>query len=319
LIGSILCMLTFYITIHLIYKHLKYYVSPNHQRYIIRILLMIPLYSILTLLSIYKVELEIYLAFIRDCYESYVIYCFFALLINYVGDKNIVIHLETHEPIYLLPKKIFRNIFEYKPNEIGILQYVIVKPLLTVINIFLTIYNYEGDGFLQFKRFYPYQAALGTLSVSLSLYFLSMFLKIMHDEIKPYHPVLKFLSVKVVVALCFWQIYGIKIFNYFFPIALIGNIEHHKDNIIFINNCFILVEMFLCSILHNYAYPYELYRVEDFFLIRNMNSDNKNLKNTNKNILKASIFKNFIDSLNQKDMIAETIKSIKGTEIYNKE
>jgi hypothetical protein len=69
----------------MILGHLFYYNEKNLQKYIIRILMMVPVYSITAFYSIENPENELYLAAIRDFYEAYVLYNFISLLIQYMG------------------------------------------------------------------------------------------------------------------------------------------------------------------------------------------------------------------------------------------
>ncbi|KAM9975334.1 hypothetical protein ACTFIW_010362 [Dictyostelium discoideum] len=314
-IGLILCVVTVIMTSHLIYKHFKYYCQPDHQRYIVRIIFMIPIYSIFTILSIIFHQYEIYFALARDCYESYVIYSFFALLISYGGgDSNLVTHFIAHEPVSLSPFKQIQYL--YKPSEkflqisrIFILQYVIIKPLMAILVIILTVYDRQGNSLMQFNTLYPYNMTITFVSVGLALYFVMLFLKISHDEVSPFKPVLKFLSIKILIGLIFWQYMALIALDYFGMIP-----ESHEfdsdELLVFICNCLILIEMLFCAILHFYAYPYELYRV------MTLNSAPLLEKNFHK---VGSIFNNVAHSIKQTDMIEETIKSIKGTNIYKKD
>ena len=79
----------------MILGHLCYYNERNLQKYIIRILFMIPVYALATLRSIMEPESMLYCNAIRDFYEAYVLYTFMHLLIQYMGgDSSLQIHLE---------------------------------------------------------------------------------------------------------------------------------------------------------------------------------------------------------------------------------
>ena len=65
--------------------HLSRYTQPAHQRYIIRILFMVPVYAVCSWISLLDRSAGIYLDTLRDCYESWVIYNFLALCLAYVG------------------------------------------------------------------------------------------------------------------------------------------------------------------------------------------------------------------------------------------
>ncbi len=75
--------------------HLFYYNEPNLQKHIIRILFMIPVYSVSSMASIMYPEHILVFAAVRDFYEAYVLYTFIQLLIEYLGGlKSLQIHLE---------------------------------------------------------------------------------------------------------------------------------------------------------------------------------------------------------------------------------
>jgi Organic solute transporter Ostalpha len=63
-----------------IYQHLRYYTCPSEQRWIVRILLMVPIYSFdswLSLMFFNNDSYYIYFNTVRDCYEGTVtvMYC----------------------------------------------------------------------------------------------------------------------------------------------------------------------------------------------------------------------------------------------------
>lgn len=96
----------------LIYHHLTYYTNKNQQRYIVRLLLMVPIYGCVSFLSYIWYEQALYFELIRgqshdprraaplrsssplfhltlaDCYEAVVIASFFYLLLAYLGENE---------------------------------------------------------------------------------------------------------------------------------------------------------------------------------------------------------------------------------------
>jgi len=69
----------------LIWKHLRNYHNPLQQRLIVRILLIAPIYAVDSFLSLLFRQAAVYFNTIRDCYESFVIYSFLSLLVQYLG------------------------------------------------------------------------------------------------------------------------------------------------------------------------------------------------------------------------------------------
>lgn len=73
----------------------------------------------------------------------------------------------------------------------GVLQFVIVKPVVAVIDIFMIAYSYSDD-----KTWKIMETVLYNISYSIALYFLMVFYLATKKQLKKYKPVYKFLSVK---------------------------------------------------------------------------------------------------------------------------
>lgn len=82
-----------------IIMHLKNYYQPNVQCYVVRILWMVPIYSIESWLCLRFHTLAIYIETLRDCYESYVLYSFLQFLIEVLGgEEALVLMLKDKSP-----------------------------------------------------------------------------------------------------------------------------------------------------------------------------------------------------------------------------
>jgi len=82
-----------------IIMHLKNYYQPNVQCYVVRILWMVPIYSIESWLCLRFHEIAIYIETLRDVYESYVLYSFFQFLIEVLGgEETLVLILKDKSP-----------------------------------------------------------------------------------------------------------------------------------------------------------------------------------------------------------------------------
>ena len=118
--------------------------QPDHQRYIIRLCLMSPIYALISWLSYRFYYESTYYITIRDCYEAFVLASFFILLLQYLGDspeeqrRQLV---NTKKQSLIMPLCCLR----YNPTKQhwlfwtkwGILQYVIVKPIVTIVAVVL--------------------------------------------------------------------------------------------------------------------------------------------------------------------------------------
>eukprot|EP01132_Coremiostelium_polycephalum_P002490 gene2490-3082_t len=309
-VAGLFVFLATALSAHLIYKHLKYYTHPDHQRYIVRIVFMIPIYAIYSLLSLILHQYQVYFSLLRDCYEAYVLYMFFALCISFGGgDKNLVTHFISHPPMKL-PVPLF---FTIKPNEkllqvcrIGMLQYVLIRPTVTLASAILEAFHLYGEGSYSTKTFYLYSAIIINLSVSVSLYVVVLFYKAAAEELAPYKPLLKFTSIKLVVAFCFWQSVAISGMTSFGWIPTLDGWDSGEVSM-GLQNLLICFEMFAIAILHIYAFPYELYRVRAFSAAPLIHK-----------VEMGTVFKSVVNSVSQRDMVKETVKSLKGTKLTKK-
>ena len=79
------------ITCHQIYEYLRYYTNPAEQRWIVRILFIVPVYAFqswISLLFFSHDNLYVYFNAVRDCYEAFVIYNFLCLCYEYLGGEG---------------------------------------------------------------------------------------------------------------------------------------------------------------------------------------------------------------------------------------
>uniref|UniRef100_A0A9L0TJR7 Transmembrane protein 184A n=1 Tax=Equus caballus TaxID=9796 RepID=A0A9L0TJR7_HORSE len=90
------------LTCHQIYLHLRSYTVPNEQRYIIRLLFIVPIYAFdswLSLLLLGAHQRYIYFDSVRDCYEAFVIYSFLSLCFQYLGGESAIMAEIRGKPI----------------------------------------------------------------------------------------------------------------------------------------------------------------------------------------------------------------------------
>lgn len=88
----------------------------------------------------------------------------------------------------------------------GCLQFVILKPILVVITFILYAKGKYTDGNFSVKQSYLYITIIYTVSYSMALYALAVFYAACRDLLRPYNPVPKFIMIKSVVFLTYWQV-----------------------------------------------------------------------------------------------------------------
>jgi Organic solute transporter Ostalpha len=92
-------LLGFPISLYGIVMHLANYNQPETQSYIVRILWMVPIYSIESWLCLRYKDYAIYIETLRDCYESYVLYSFLQFLIQVLGgEEALILMLKDKSP-----------------------------------------------------------------------------------------------------------------------------------------------------------------------------------------------------------------------------
>lgn len=212
LVCGVMTLIATVASIWLIWKHLTYYTCPQQQRHIVRLLVMVPVYAIVSFMSYLFYHEALYYQTIRDCYEAVLVTSFFYLILAYTGDTN----AEQHA--------VFRNLkFErwvfplgslrYKPEglhflwimKISVLQYAIVRPLCTFAAVGLEYFGYYCLHSWMPWFGHVWCAILISISVTVAMFCLIQLYVPVRQLVDPNKPILKFLSIKTIVFLTFWQ------------------------------------------------------------------------------------------------------------------
>ncbi|KAI7753562.1 hypothetical protein M8C21_002202 [Ambrosia artemisiifolia] len=181
-----------------IYSHLLNYTEPTYQRYIVRIIFMVPVYALTSFLSLVFNESSIYFNSFREIYEAWVIYNFLSLCLEWVGGPGAVVLSLTGRVL--------------KPNWRSMTCCFPPIPL-------------DGRFIRRCKQ---------------------------GDLLQPFNPVPKFIIIKSVIFLTYWQ--GVLVFL----AAKSGHIKNTEDAAEF-QSFIICVEMLIAALGHLYAFPYKEY------------------------------------------------------------
>ncbi|KAA8573943.1 hypothetical protein EYC84_005486 [Monilinia fructicola] len=153
----------------------KNYRKPLLQRYVIRILLMVPIYSISSWTSLISRNAALFLDPIRDVYEAFTIYTFFQLLINFLGgERALIIMMHGREPVHHLwplnhvfPKVDISDPHTFLAIKRGILQYAWLKPLLGLSAIIMKATGVYEEGTISLSSGYMWSGFLLSILVFL--------------------------------------------------------------------------------------------------------------------------------------------------------
>lgn len=87
----------------------------------------------------------------------------------------------------------------------GALQFVIIKPILAVLVVVLYATGNYKEGSWAADQGYIYITVIYNLTYSIALYALLLFYLGTHELLVPFRPLLKFILIKSVIFLSFWQ------------------------------------------------------------------------------------------------------------------
>lgn len=244
--------------------HLEYYNRPKLQIRVIRILWMVPIYAVDSWASLRFKEARFYIDPVRECYEAFVIYNFFMYLVAYLEDEygDVVAYYSTKEQVHHLwplrrcmrPWRMGDEFFW--ETKRGVLSYVIARPLMTAVSVVANIAGAYCDGEFRADCAYPYVAFVNNMTQMWALYCLVLLYDATHRELAPIRPLPKFIAIKAVVFLTFWQSMGIELAAHLGVIRPADYSTYDADDLAAgLQNFLICIEMFAAAIGHAYAFP----------------------------------------------------------------
>ncbi|CAF1055274.1 unnamed protein product [Adineta steineri] len=267
-----------FITSYHIYLHLRHYNVPSEQKWIVRLLFYVPIYSFVSWLSLIlftKDSYYVYFHAVRDCYEAFVIYSFLSLCYEYLGGEGAImaeirgkyIHRSWWTCTCCLSNQEYTISFLRFCKQ-ATLQFCLVKPLMSLVTLVLQSFDKYKDGDFSVTGGYLYLTIIYNISVSVALYGLFLFYAATKDILAKYDPVLKFLTVKSVIFLTFWQGVLLAIFEQLGIIQAFQGKTNLSVGTVAAGwqSFFICIEMCLASIALRFAFPHEPYILRENYL-----------------------------------------------------
>ncbi|CAH0473143.1 unnamed protein product [Peronospora belbahrii] len=201
------CILATLLSVYNILQHLTHYSRPQLQRYIVRILVIVPVYAIGSFLSLTFVNQALYFDSIRDCYEAFVVYSFLALVLSFAGGESVCVLKIQSEPDIRHPWP-FNRCFDPLGRDGRLLrlckratiQFIFVKPIFAALSLLMMACGKYHTLIYQLILVIVYN-----ISYSVALYGLWIFFLATKHMMEPFNPMLKFFAVKGVVFLTYWQ------------------------------------------------------------------------------------------------------------------
>ncbi|KAL5788991.1 hypothetical protein ACOSP7_005940 [Xanthoceras sorbifolium] len=268
------------LSMYLVFEHLSAYKNPEEQKFLIGVILMVPCYTVESFVSLMNPAISVDCAILRDCYESFAMYCFGRYLVACLGGEARTIEFMERErrvkapllepglekgtihhpfPLNYILKPWKLGQWFYQVVKFGIVQYMIIKSLSAIVALILEIFGVYCEGEFKWGCGYPYIAVVLNFSQSWALYCLVQFYAVTKDELAHIKPLAKFLTFKSIVFLTWWQgvaialLYALGLFKS--PIATGLQFKSSVQDFI------ICIEMGIASIVHLYVFPAKPYEL----------------------------------------------------------
>ncbi|XP_057449534.1 protein LAZ1 homolog 1 isoform X1 [Lotus japonicus] len=280
--SSIFVLVALVLSMYLIFEHLAAYNQPEEQKFLIGLILMVPVYALESFLSLLDSSAAFNCEVIRDCYEAFALYCFERYLIACLGGEDKTIQFMerlslTDSSTPLLKEAYAYGVVEhpfplncflrdwylgpdfYQSVKIGIVQYMMLKMICALLAMLLQSFGVYGEGKFDWRYGYPYLAIILNFSQTWALYCLVQFYSVIKDKLEPIKPLAKFLTFKSIIFLTWWQ--GVAVAFLFSMGAFKGSLAQELKTRI--QDYIICIEMGVAAVVHLYVFPAVPYKRGD--------------------------------------------------------
>lgn len=278
ILSAVFGVVAMVVSFYLILRHASHYLKPYEQKQIIRILVMIPIYALVSFLSYLYYHNALYFEIMRDCYEAFAISSFFTLMCHYIApnlhdQKEYFRNIEPRNWVWPLDwmqkctggedkgwlRKPRSGLTWFNVIWISVFQYCFIRPFLTVVAVISQTQGVYCQSDMDPRFAYVWVAGLNALSATIAMYCLIQFYVQLKKDLAPNRPFLKISSIKLVVFFCFWQSWLISLLT-----AEGGPIKASEkistpDWRIGVPSMLVCVEMAIFAILHLWAFPWAPY------------------------------------------------------------
>ncbi|CAD7695747.1 unnamed protein product [Ostreobium quekettii] len=261
--AGVFVLLTLPVTFYEVAMHLEYYTRPDLQKHVIRIHWMVPFYSLNSWLALRFIRARLFIDPFRECYEAYVIYSFYSYLCvfldtelgsleDFLAMQPTVGHMWGFQYIFRDWRMGTEFLWECKK---GVLGYVILRPLTALAAMGAKAVGIYHDGEVTLAGVWFYTGLINSISQCWAIYCLIMFYRATKHELKPIHPVAKFLLIKSIVFLTYWQSLMLAFAVEAGWINTSFTMYNAEDVAAGVQELLICIEMFLAALVFAYVFP----------------------------------------------------------------
>lgn len=277
--AGIFVLVSVVLSLFLTFEHLLVYYQPEEQKFLIGVILMVPVYAVESFLSLLNSKAAFFCEIMRDCYEAFALYCFERYLIACLGGEERTIKFMENQVQasssmslleYAYEDAVVRHPFPlncfmrnwylgsdfYQAVKIGIVQYMILKTVCAFLAIILQLFGVYGEGKFGWNYGYSYLAVVLNFSQTWALYCLIHFYSVTKDKLDPIKPLAKFLVFKSIVFLTWWQ--GVIVAFLFSTGSFKGHLAQELKTRV--QDYIICIEMGISAIVHLYVFPAKPYQ-----------------------------------------------------------
>ncbi|OJJ43606.1 hypothetical protein ASPZODRAFT_73827 [Penicilliopsis zonata CBS 506.65] len=278
ILCAIFTVISFILAGILIAGHALHYSRPNEQRYIIRILFMVPIYALTSFLCVYFYKESVYYELIGDCYEPFAIASFFTLLCYYIApdlhsQKDYFRQIQPVPWVWPLPwlqkccggeRGCWRTprsgLTWFNVIWIGVFQYCFLRVAMTIIAVVAQYYQLYCEDSDDPAFAHVWVLIIESIAVTIAMYCLIQFYVQIKNDIARYRPFLKLLCIKLVIFLSFWQSTIIDFLTSSGVVKSSAKV-HLQDWNVALPNLLIAIEMSFFALLHFWGFPWRPYMI----------------------------------------------------------
>lgn len=275
-ISAVCGVIAIVVSLSLMFMHAIRYSRPKEQRHIIRILFMVPIYALVSFLSIVFYQHSVYYEVLRDCYEAFAIASFFSLMCAYLAedlhDQKQYFRSIKPKP-WIWPMKYFQkcaggeNGWLRTPRSgltwfnviwVAVFQYCFIRVAMTITAVITQHFRVYCLESLNPAFAHVWVMVIEGVAVSVTMYCIIQFYFQIKEDVAQHKPILKVIAIKLVIFLSFWQTIIISFLTSSGAIKANPTIGT-PDIKITIPSMLLCIEMAFFAIFHWWSFSYKPY------------------------------------------------------------